>query len=223
MPHVVTKSDLVQVAAKAGNVSKVAAGEAVNAVFEAIVSQRGEGQARHRGRLRHLPAAHAQGARRTQPGERQGDQDPREDHPGLRRRPGVQGGGRQRLARLRFLPQSLVFSYDCCSLQWTSRSSFRSTPTVCRTAGSAGSRPASTTRRTSSPGRWATRSSPTTAASAAAPASAPASPRTRSSPSRARRWPPRASTRCRRSTTASCSAATATCAPTAAASSATSA
>ena len=38
MPHVVTKSDLVQVAAKAGNVSKVAANEVVNAVFEAIVT-----------------------------------------------------------------------------------------------------------------------------------------------------------------------------------------
>src|SRR5467141_395447 len=38
MPHVVTKSDLVQVAAKASNLSKSAAGEAVNAVFEAIVA-----------------------------------------------------------------------------------------------------------------------------------------------------------------------------------------
>jgi DNA-binding protein HU-beta len=37
MPSVVTKSDLVQVAAKAGNVSKAAAGEAVNALFDAIV------------------------------------------------------------------------------------------------------------------------------------------------------------------------------------------
>ena len=36
MPHVVTKSDLVQVAAKASNLSKAAAGEAVNAVFDAI-------------------------------------------------------------------------------------------------------------------------------------------------------------------------------------------
>ena len=36
--HVVTKSALVQVAAKAGNLSKAAAGEAVNAVFDAIVS-----------------------------------------------------------------------------------------------------------------------------------------------------------------------------------------
>jgi nucleoid DNA-binding protein len=35
MAHVVTKSDLVQVAAKAGNLSKAAAGEAVNAVFDA--------------------------------------------------------------------------------------------------------------------------------------------------------------------------------------------
>src|SRR5687768_183539 len=44
MPHVVTKSDLVQVAAKAGNVSKVAANEAVNAVFEAIVSNVAKGK-----------------------------------------------------------------------------------------------------------------------------------------------------------------------------------
>jgi nucleoid DNA-binding protein len=44
MPHVVTKSDLVQVAAKAGNVSKAAAGEAVNAVFEAIVSNVAKGK-----------------------------------------------------------------------------------------------------------------------------------------------------------------------------------
>src|SRR4026207_349782 len=44
MPHVVTKSDLVQVAAKAGNVSKVAASEAVNAVFEAIVSNVAKGK-----------------------------------------------------------------------------------------------------------------------------------------------------------------------------------
>jgi len=44
MPHVVTKSDLVQVAAKAGNVSKVAAGEAVNAVFDAIVANVARGK-----------------------------------------------------------------------------------------------------------------------------------------------------------------------------------
>jgi DNA-binding protein HU-beta len=37
MPSVVTKADLVQAAARAGNMSKVAAGEAVNAVFDAIV------------------------------------------------------------------------------------------------------------------------------------------------------------------------------------------
>jgi DNA-binding protein HU-beta len=43
MPHVVTKSDLVQVAAKAGNVSK-AAGEAVNAVFDAIVANVAKGK-----------------------------------------------------------------------------------------------------------------------------------------------------------------------------------
>ena len=44
MPHVVTKSDLVEVAAKASNVSKTAAGEAVNAVFEAIVSNVAKGK-----------------------------------------------------------------------------------------------------------------------------------------------------------------------------------
>ena len=37
MASVVTKADLVQAAARAGNLSKVAAGEAVNAVFDAIV------------------------------------------------------------------------------------------------------------------------------------------------------------------------------------------
>jgi DNA-binding protein HU-beta len=44
MPHVVTKSDLVEVAAKAGNVSKTAAGEAVNAVFDAIVTNVAKGK-----------------------------------------------------------------------------------------------------------------------------------------------------------------------------------
>jgi DNA-binding protein HU-beta len=44
MPHVVTKSDLVQVAAKAGNLSKAAAGEAVNAVFDAIVANVAKGK-----------------------------------------------------------------------------------------------------------------------------------------------------------------------------------
>jgi nucleoid DNA-binding protein len=44
MPHVVTKSDLVQVAAKASNVSKAAAGEAVNAVFDAIVENVAKGK-----------------------------------------------------------------------------------------------------------------------------------------------------------------------------------
>src|SRR5437763_555843 len=44
MPTVVTKSDLVQVAAKAGNVSKSAAGEAVNAVFDAIVENVAKGK-----------------------------------------------------------------------------------------------------------------------------------------------------------------------------------
>ena len=44
MPHVVTKSDLVQVAAKASNLSKAAAGEAVNAVFDAIVENVAKGK-----------------------------------------------------------------------------------------------------------------------------------------------------------------------------------
>jgi len=44
MSHVVTKSDLVQVAAKAGNLSKAAAGEAVNAVFDAIVANVAKGK-----------------------------------------------------------------------------------------------------------------------------------------------------------------------------------
>src|SRR5437762_10957842 len=44
MPHVVTKSDLVQVAAKASNLSKSAAGEAVNAVFDAIVANVASGK-----------------------------------------------------------------------------------------------------------------------------------------------------------------------------------
>jgi len=44
MPSVVTKSDLVQVAAKAGNVSKAAAGEAVNALFDAIVENVAKGK-----------------------------------------------------------------------------------------------------------------------------------------------------------------------------------
>ena len=43
MPSVVTKSDLVRVVAKSGNLSKVAAGEAVNAMFEAIVSSVAKG------------------------------------------------------------------------------------------------------------------------------------------------------------------------------------
>ena len=37
MASVVTKADLVQAAARAGNLSKIAAGEAVNAIFDAIV------------------------------------------------------------------------------------------------------------------------------------------------------------------------------------------
>jgi DNA-binding protein HU-beta len=44
MPHVVTKSDLVQVAAKASNLSKAAAGDAVNAVFDAIVENVAKGK-----------------------------------------------------------------------------------------------------------------------------------------------------------------------------------
>ena len=44
MPHVVTKSDLVEVAAKASNLSKAAAGEAVNAVFDAIVTSVAKGK-----------------------------------------------------------------------------------------------------------------------------------------------------------------------------------
>lgn len=43
MPSVVTKSDLVRVVAKSGNLTKVAAGEAVNAMFEAIVSSVAKG------------------------------------------------------------------------------------------------------------------------------------------------------------------------------------
>src|SRR5258706_1305779 len=42
MSHVVTKSDLVQVAAKAGNLSKAAAGEAGKAGVDAIVAHRAE-------------------------------------------------------------------------------------------------------------------------------------------------------------------------------------
>lgn len=44
MPTVVTKSDLVQAAAKAGNLSRSAAGEAVNAVFDAIVTEVAKGK-----------------------------------------------------------------------------------------------------------------------------------------------------------------------------------
>jgi nucleoid DNA-binding protein len=44
MPHVVTKSDLVQAAAKASNLSRAAAGEAVNAVFDAIVANVAKGK-----------------------------------------------------------------------------------------------------------------------------------------------------------------------------------
>lgn len=43
MPSVVTKAHLVDAAAKAGQVSKAAAGEAVNAVFDAIVNSVAKG------------------------------------------------------------------------------------------------------------------------------------------------------------------------------------
>jgi len=43
MPSVVTKADLVEAAAKAGNLSKSAAGEAVNAVFDVIVTSVAKG------------------------------------------------------------------------------------------------------------------------------------------------------------------------------------
>jgi DNA-binding protein HU-beta len=44
MGHVVTKSDLVQIAARAGNLSRTAAGEAVNAVFDAIIDNVAKGK-----------------------------------------------------------------------------------------------------------------------------------------------------------------------------------
>jgi len=44
MPTVVTKADLVDRAAKAGNLSRSAAGEAVNAVFDAIVTEVSKGK-----------------------------------------------------------------------------------------------------------------------------------------------------------------------------------
>jgi len=43
MPSVVTKSDLVRVVAKSGRLSKVAAGDAVNAMFETIVTSVAKG------------------------------------------------------------------------------------------------------------------------------------------------------------------------------------
>ncbi len=43
MASVVTKADLVQAAARAGNLSKIAAGEAVNAIFDAIVTSVAKG------------------------------------------------------------------------------------------------------------------------------------------------------------------------------------
>ena len=44
MPTVVTKADLVVKAAKAGNLSRSAAGDAVNAVFDAIVAEVSKGK-----------------------------------------------------------------------------------------------------------------------------------------------------------------------------------
>lgn len=44
MPAVVTKADLVNAAAKAGKLSKTAAGDAVNAVFDTIVNQVASGK-----------------------------------------------------------------------------------------------------------------------------------------------------------------------------------
>ena len=43
MASVVTKADLVQAAARAGNLSRIAAGDAVNAVFDAIVTSVAKG------------------------------------------------------------------------------------------------------------------------------------------------------------------------------------
>jgi DNA-binding protein HU-beta len=44
MASVVTKADLVHAAARAGNLSRAAAGEAVDAVFEAIVANVAKGK-----------------------------------------------------------------------------------------------------------------------------------------------------------------------------------
>lgn len=44
MPTVVTKAHLVEKAAEAGKLSRAAAGEAVNAVFEAIVNEVSKGK-----------------------------------------------------------------------------------------------------------------------------------------------------------------------------------
>ena len=43
MASVVTKADLVEAAAKAGNLTKSAAGEAVNAIFDSIVNSVAKG------------------------------------------------------------------------------------------------------------------------------------------------------------------------------------
>src|SRR5207302_10217986 len=57
--------------------------------------QRRERQARNRLRLRQISAAKKKGAGRSQPLERQGDQDSRQDHPRLRRGAGLQRSRRQ--------------------------------------------------------------------------------------------------------------------------------
>ena len=44
MPSIFTKSDLVRVVAQTGNLSRAAAGDAVNAVFEAIVTNVAKGK-----------------------------------------------------------------------------------------------------------------------------------------------------------------------------------
>ena len=43
MASVVTKADLVEAAARAGNLTKIAAGEAVNAIFDSIVNSVAKG------------------------------------------------------------------------------------------------------------------------------------------------------------------------------------
>ena len=87
---VVTKSDLVHAAARAGNLSKSAAGEAVNAVFDAIVTSVAKGnRVTVVGFGTFLPRKRKARAGRSRP--RQGDQDQREDGARVRRGPGLQG------------------------------------------------------------------------------------------------------------------------------------